>query len=367
MASLIQRLKIWKELRRLEGRLREDPAPSTFVDLGQVHINLGMVDRALDVAKEGLALFPDSAELVKLRDFSQRSVMRARANSLRDKLNRSPTTRLYQELAHLLLELGEHGPVAAVCEEWSVRFRTDSGPWLVQGQLRLGNYYRDLSAREGAEAIRCLERAVALNSHERKARRLLAELFYRIGAMHRARAQIDALLVDGDDSELRWLRDQVVNCESLGNEHTELLRRVEVTGALPYAPATPHSAADGSDASLVSIREALAHLSEMDGVLKATYIKGTRALVKGDIRDGKDSFLRIVRVVAKAGHRFSRRLDIGSFKKGVLQGPFGHICICCYGEVLAAVQCDETAQTDRVLAELQEIVAGSLYAMGVSL
>ena len=111
---------------------------------------------------------------------------------------------------------------------------------------------------------------------------------------------------------------------------------------------------------------ALAQLAEMDGVSKATYIRGTRALVKGDIRDGKDAFLRIVRVVAKAGHRFSRRLDIGSFKKGVLQGPFGYICICCYGEVLAAVQCDGSADTDRVLAELQEIVASSLYAMGVS-
>ena len=104
----------------------------------------------------------------------------------------------------------------------------------------------------------------------------------------------------------------------------------------------------------------------MPGVQKATYIRGTRALVKGDIKDGKDPFLRTVRVVAKAGHRFSRRLDIGSFKRGTLQGPFGVICICCYGEVLAAVQCDASAPTDRILAELQEVVASSLYAMGVS-
>jgi len=367
MAKLIQRLKIWKELRRLENRLREDPSPSTFVDLGQVHINLGMAERAHDVAKEGLALFPDAAELIKLRDFSHRAVVRARTKSLRDKLNRSPTSKLYRELAYLFLELGDHGAVHATCEEWSVRFRSDPGPWLVQGQARLGNYYRDLSAREGDEAIRCLERAVALDSRERKARRLLAELFHRIGAMHRARAQLDALRVDGEDPELRVLREQVTCSDSLGNECGELLRRVEAEGALPYAPPTSSVPTDRLDENMSSIRESLAHVAEMQGVQKATYIKGTRALVKGDIRDGKDSFLRIVRVVAKAGHRFSRRLDIGSFKKGVLEGPFGHICICCYGEVLAAVQCDESAPIDSVLAELQEIVAGSLYAMGVSL
>ena len=62
--------------------------------------------------------------------------------------------------------------------------------------------------------------------------------------------------------------------------------------------------------------------------------------------------------------RSGRRLDIGNFTKGVVHGPFGNICICCYGEVVAAVQCDATTPTDRVLAELQELVAGSLYSSG---
>src|SRR5690606_16869526 len=98
---------------------------------------------------------------------------------------------------------------------------------------------------------------------------------------------------------------------------------------------------------------------------KATFIKGTRALVKGAIRDGRDPFLRIVRVVAKSAHRFARRLDIGSCSKTVVDGDFGHICVCVYGEVLAAVQCNRGTYLDHVLAELQDIVAGSLYATGV--
>ena len=89
-------------------------------------------------------------------------------------------------------------------------------------------------------------------------------------------------------------------------------------------------------------------------------IQGTRALVKGSIRNGRDPFLRIVRVVAKAAYRFGRRLDIGNACKNVVDGDFGHICVCVYGEVLAGVQCDTGTDIELVLAELQEIVAGSL-------
>ena len=70
--NFIQRMKIRKELRRLESRVREEPSPSRFVDLGQVYINLEMLDRALQAAEDGLALFPDSIELTKLRDFARR-------------------------------------------------------------------------------------------------------------------------------------------------------------------------------------------------------------------------------------------------------------------------------------------------------
>jgi hypothetical protein len=117
----------------------------------------------------------------------------------------------------------------------------------------------------------------------------------------------------------------------------------------------------GSDDSVVSVRDALGQLAELTCIHKATYIKGSRALVKGDIKDGKDGFLRVVRAVAKAAQRASRRMDIGNFSKGVIDGDFGHICLCCYGEVVAAALCDDAKQVDRVVSELQELVAESLY------
>lgn len=359
---LIQRLKIWKELRRLEQRAREEPSPSTFVDLGQVFINLEMVDRALQAAEDGLALFPDSVELAKLRDFARRSTSKARIEDLRARINRSASGKLYRELASLHLELGDLGALHATCEEWSVRFPEDAGAWLVLGQARLAGFYRGLAAREGLEAIRCLSRSLQLDHAERKAHQLLAEVYYRLGAIESAREHMAALEKGALDRDLQALRTAVQNAAPTGKDIESLLREAEESGSLANAPPIPMGPA--REDGIHGIRDALAQLAEMRGVRKATYIRGTRALVKGDIRDGKDSFLRVVRVVAKAGMRFSRRLDYGNFNKGVLQGPFGQILLCCYGEVLAAVECDRSANVDRVLAELQELVAASLYAAG---
>ncbi len=361
--NLIQRIKIWKELRRLESRVREEPSPSTFVDLGQVFLNLEMQERALQAAEDGLLLFPDSAELAKLRAFARRGLDRAREGELRARLNKAPSAKLFAELATVHLESGDQGSLHGVCEEWSVRFPHDAGPWLLLGKARLGNFYRSCSAREGREAVMCLERAVGLDPQDQRARLSLAELFYRLGATQRAKSLLDAVPADADDGDLQSLRRQVAAARPVSADLEDLLRAAEQKGQLPYAPPTAPLRGRAED-GIASIRDSLAAIAEMEGVEKAAYIRGTRALVKGDIKDGKDPFLRTVRVVAKSGHRFSRRLDVGSFKKGVLQGPFGVLCICCYGEVLAAVQCSQQAPVDRILHELQEVVASSLYAMG---
>lgn len=362
---LIQRMKIWKDLRRLELRAREEPSPSTFVDLGQVYINLDMHDKAQRVAEDGLTLFPKATELRKLYDCARRGLNKQRAGDLRAKLTRAPSPKLFHEMTELLIELGDAAGLHATCQEWSVRFPEDPGAWLVLGQARLLNFYRDLAAREGLEAVRCLERAIAMDAREPQARRLLAEVLYRIGAVRQAEAHFQALAdMDHRDGELVNLLRHVAGQQDHGDDVDALFGEVEEHGCLLNPALAANVIPPAGDDALVQVRDTLANVAELDGVRKATFIKGSKALVKGAIRDGRDPFLRVVRVVAKAGHRFARRLDIGSASKTVLDGDFGHICICVFGDVLAAVQCDRGTDVEMVLAELQEIVAGALHAVG---
>jgi hypothetical protein len=358
---LIQRMKIWKELRRLEQKAREQPSPSTFVDLGQVYINLDMQDKAEHLAEDGLALFPKSPELRQLMECARRGLRNRRATDLRAKLIRTPSPKLYRELAQVFVELGDAAALHATCQEWGVRFPDDAGCWLMLGQSRLLNFYRDLAAREGQEAVRCLQRAVEMDQSEVMARRLLGEVLFRIGAVDMAQRHLEQLqALDPQDAELQALLDHVRQLGDHGEDLEALFEDVEAHGSLMHpsltAPVRPQN-----DESIAGVRDGLAQVARLPGVRKATFIRGSKALVKGAIRDGRDPFLRVVRVVAKAAHRFARRLDIGSANKTIVDGPFGHICTCVYGEALAAAQCDEGTDLVQVMSELQEIVAGALH------
>lgn len=366
--NLFQRLKIWKELKRLGARARENPSPSTYVDLGQVYINLGMCERTLLVADEGLALFPDSEELRTLRNCAQKSQLGKRINEVRARLNKSPDADDYRELAGLYLELGDFGAVHGTCEECIRRFPDDAEAHLILGKARLTSFYRDLSARDGLEAIRCLQKAIRLESSA-KGHKLLAEVLYRIGAVSQTIKHLERVReIDPTDQEVDTLYSRAKATNSAGEDLDVLFHNVEATGALMNAPVTRETkpVPAGVDESISRIRDALAQIAELAGVRKAAYIKGAKALVKGEITDGRDGFLRVVRVVAKASQRFSRRMDIGNFNKGIIDGEFGHICICSYGEVVAGVLCDQGSPVDRVLTELQDLVTGSLYVAGVN-
>ncbi|MCA8949842.1 MAG: tetratricopeptide repeat protein [Planctomycetes bacterium] len=357
-------MKIWKELKRLEIRVREEPSPTTFVDLGQVYINLESYDKALRVAEDGLALFPKATEMKKLLDCARRGLGKQRAAELKARLIRSPSPKLFREVAELQMDLGDVAALHATCQEWSLRFPDDAAAWLLLGQARLLGFYRDLAAREGREAVRCLDRAVRMNGTDDQARRLLGEVLYRVGAVKQAMQHLEVLReLQHDDAELGSLLEYVAGLEDHGDNVEQLFGEVEERGSLTHPPLAAASVASG-EVGVGSIRETLGHIADIPGVRKATYIKGSRALVKGEIKDGRDPFLRIVRVIAKAAHRFGRRLDIGNACKNVVDGDFGHICVCVYGEVLAGVQCDTGTDIDLVLAELQEIVAGSLSPIG---
>ncbi len=360
---LIQRMKIWKQLRRLEQRAKEQPSPSTFVDLGQVYINLDLHDKAERMADDGLALFPKSIELRQLLDCARRGLRHRRAGELRAKLTRSPSSKLFHELASIHLELGDSNALHATCQEWSLRFPDDSGSWLMLGQARLTNFYRDLAAREGQEAVQCLERAARMDPDSTRSRRLLGEVLYRIGAVNEAQKHIQTLReLDPADQEIEHLLSHVATLPDSGSDLNALLAEVESHGSLLHPTLQTVAPAQAADRSITDVRAGLARIAELHGVNRAVFIRGSKAMVKGDIRDGRDPFLRIVRVTAKAAHRFARRLDIGSAAKTVIEGDFGWICICVYGDALAAVQCLESANVEWVLGELQEIVAGALHA-----
>lgn len=366
--NLFRLIKLSRELSRMEKTARANPSPSTFIDLAQVYINLGWHAHTMRVAEEGLLLFPQSDELRKVHDFASRNLLKHRVHELQEKLSKAPTPKTYRELAETYAEVGDGAAVVSTCQTCLRRFPDDVETHLLLAEQKIQSFYRTLQASHGREAVRSLLKVLELDRANIKAHKRLAEVYFRIGAGRLAREHIDYLKSRyPHDEEVELLTKEIDAGLSDGEDLERQFASVQQQGSLANraVPKKPKQQI-ASDAAIAGIREGLARIIEMAGVGKAAYIRGTKALVKGEIRDGKDPFLKTVRVVAKASQRAARRMDLGNFSKAVLDGTFGHICICSLGEVCAAVQCDKGTRVEIITADLQELVAGSLYAVGKS-
>lgn len=361
--NLFRLIKLSRELSRMEKKAKANPSPSTFVDLAQVYINLGWHAHTMRVAAEGLLLFPRSDELRKVQKFASKNLQRERVQELREKIAKAPTAKLYRELAESYIEMGDQGSANSICQECIRHFPDDVEAQLLIAEERVKAFYRTLSASDGRDAVSCLLMVLEIDQGNRKAHKRLAEVYFRIGAGRHAREHLDFLLERyPDDEDVRALDREVREGKGGSQDVGQGLEAVQQKGALQNAAPVGNEAPAAEDA-IDGIRDGLARLVSMNGVLKAAYIRGSKALVKGEIRDGRDPFLKTVRVVAKASQRASRRMDLGNLNKGIVAGNFGYICICSLGDVCAAVQCEKGTRVERIVNDLQELVSGSLYAV----
>ena len=352
---LLQRMKAWKQLRRLEQLAESRPCPETFCAVGKLYIDLGLYDKAVGLAVDGIEQFSRSIELRGVLDDARRGQLVVRVEALRVERTRSPSPEVFSALADAYAESEDFDAMRDLCREWREEFPDDAGGWLALGRAQLARFYRGFSAVDGDDALRCLSRAVELAPNEPQPRRLLGEQLYRIGAVSEAVRHLNVVRdLQPNDDDVEQLVGYVAELPEDAGDVDALLREVERRGALRHPS---HAESRRQDACPVAAAQAcLTALAGRDGVLKATLIRGNKAAVSGAITGNCDPFLKLVRTSAKAAHGFARRLGIGRAAKTTLEGEFGRVCICVHGEALAAAQICPEAVVGDVLAELQDLV-----------
>jgi tetratricopeptide (TPR) repeat protein len=370
--SLFKRFKITRELTRLEKKAKDDPSPSIFVDLAQVYINLGSQEDALRVVEEGLVLFPRSDELRKVLGFAKKQVLAKKIEHLRGDLSKKPSPALFIKLAQAYLGQGDEDSAFAVCRECLKRYPEDLESRLFLAEMATRAFQKTLKVEKGKEAHMVLLEILERDERNKKAHQELAQLFFGIGYLEGSQHHLSILRSLGRiDKESRDLEQEIKRALDEGTPSFDdpgtALMEVEKRGGLIHGKKKGAGSTKrilGSEEALNGVREGLSKLVAREGVIKAAYIRGSKALVKGEVRDGRDPFLKTARVFAKVAQRTVRRMDLGNFSKGILDGVFGHICICSFGDVCAAVQCQGNADLDWVLQDLQDLVAKSLYTVG---
>jgi hypothetical protein len=227
-------------------------------------------------------------------------------------------------------------------------------PHLLRGEQALDAFFGDLRARDGRLAIDHLLRAGALQPDSLKPRLFLAEIYYAIGADRALLGQAAAIKrLAGEDEVIRPVVAALEEAaKPVKNESVDaLLAKVEVDGALVRDPSTWSSRrrrgiAGAQDASRV--QDGLARVVREGNAEEAVAIDRAGTLLastnepRGEGGDApaaahESALEGIARAVVRTIKVQARELEMGPFRRFVVEGPFGVMVVAdASGGVVAA-------------------------------
>jgi len=325
-------LRLW----RLRRQARKHPSPAAWAALSERYLAMGDAQQAYAVAEEGVQDFPTSERLHALRRLIQKESLRERVKSLRQSLHRRPDPYLYARLANVFRQLGELNKAETIAEECKTRFPCDENPYLVIGEIRAGRYKKELMARDGRLAIENLERAVSLNPDNLKGRMQLAELYAALGANSRALPHLLHLAeATPDDERIRGLISEVGSRPVEEGDLNALLRAAERKGKTPYPVhgGEVRSEVEAQGPTRLMNRDvirrsaaALFGIRDLKGLYVACDGLGT-VEVKEDPTLEANGFSESAAKILKAAEASSRKMDMGGFSQGFIEGSFGRIVL----------------------------------------
>ncbi len=190
MTSVLEKLRKMSDLHRLRGAVKRAPTPAAFADLAERYISLGKIRDASRIAKRGLALFPSSERLASISTYLRKDGLKGEISRLKKQAATHPAPAVFNSLAHCYLELGDHERTLAICDECASRYPLNEKPYLVAGEVHAEKFFQHILANDGIEGEALLRRALRLNAQNLKARLILAQLYYAIGALDHFDAEL---------------------------------------------------------------------------------------------------------------------------------------------------------------------------------
>jgi tetratricopeptide (TPR) repeat protein len=308
----------------------------------------GELDKALEAVTDGLEKFPDATVLRDTGHAVRRAQARAGIKALRDRIEEEGDAQAYEELIALYKDVGMAEEAARLAQRYAEARPDSAAPHLICGEHALEAFFADLRARDGHVAIDHLLRAGALNPDSLKSRLFLAEIYYAIGADRALLGQATAIeRLACDDEVLKPVVAALMEAaKPVKNESVDaLLAKVEVDGALARDPSTWSSRRrlgiggerdavrvqrglerlwrDGFVEEAVAIDRAGAVVAEAGAKPAAEAAAGEGAEEKSEAPVVETALAGVGRAVARTIKVQARELEMGRFRRFVVEGPFG--------------------------------------------
>jgi hypothetical protein len=316
----------------------------------------GDFDEALKAVEKGLAKYPDAHALREVGLSVRRAQAYAGMQGLKDRIAEKGDPESYEQLIALYRDVGMQDEVQRLTERYAAAHPELEAPHLLRGEHALEAFFGDLRASDGRAAIDHLVRAGSLHPDSLKPRMLLAEIYFAIGADRALLGQAAAIeRLAGDDVVLQptlvAIRDAARPAASESVD--ALLAKVEVSGEIlrdPSAWSGRRRRGIASDSDVDRVQRGLEKLVREGTADEAVAIDRAGAVVAtsgpelglpaptDEAGEAKATGLGgVARAVARTIKAQARELEMGCFRRFVVEGPFGVMVVSdAAGGVVAA-------------------------------
>jgi hypothetical protein len=344
-----------------------------LVERARKRFQAGELEATLDVVERGLERFPDAVVLRDLGHQTRRAQAKAAIGALMSRVDRGGDAAAFEELIALYRDVGMPEEMVRLTERYVLEHADSEAAHLLRGEQALDAFFDDLRTRDGRLAVDHLVRAALLSPDAVKPRLLLAEIYHAIGADRALHGQADALerLCAEDDvlaTAIAGMRDGVPAPTGRPEAVDALLARVEVSGTLvrdPSAWSARRRRGIGGEQDGERLGSALARVVADGHAREAVAIDRSGALLAaaggpeegapaaaGGAEAGPSALADIARAVARTLKAQVRELELGRFRRCVIEGPFGVMVVeDANGGVVAATGrrgTDSTRLADRL-------------------
>jgi tetratricopeptide (TPR) repeat protein len=357
-------------VRKLEDEVENNPSPEAFTALAQKHIELGELDKAIQVADRGLQTYKTAAKLREIVTFVRKKQSQDTMKHLKDELRVKPSATVYAQLAGIYRELGEIDQALDLLTECSEKFPNDNSAFRMLGQIRLENFLTEVIAYDGIHALKALLRLRALLPEDSTARLLLAQLHYAVGANALAVQELRNELEKNPTAvDIRAFLDEVGNPPPLEKDVNieTLVERCDEAGSLVnslegFPRVKPSIAKRTSAAPRINVVAATGRVQEYSGAQGLTNLavldREGKILVAVRAEEGlaDEAFRDLAWGIQTVAWEGCRRMDVGSCVRGSLLFPGGGVSLIRRRGTTFALGFREPMRKDRAAQILEELV-----------
>ncbi|MEK7448812.1 MAG: tetratricopeptide repeat protein [Planctomycetota bacterium] len=177
-----------KELKKLEGDVRDNPSPLAVATLGEKYLMLNKNDQARTVTAQALKDYPCSERIANLYQQIMKTCFQDKILWLHKEIERNANAGGYFRLAQLYYkEMGDLDKSLDILRDGINRFPDEEDLHLLNGQIRLERFHLEgFLSSDGLKAMEHLRRVIELNNLNYKALLLMIKLMVEIEAFAEA-------------------------------------------------------------------------------------------------------------------------------------------------------------------------------------